>query len=107
MPCTLVNKDVPRTCQGLIGRKITIILSLGMRTFAHHAFYLIITIMKKTTIIYNISIILGLYVEIRHSSDPSDTAISSDLLKTSENIYKQAHVHCYEFSANINTQRSI
>jgi len=79
MPRTLVNKDVPRTCQGLIGRKITIILSLGMRTFAHHAFYLIIIIiiMTKTTIIYNINIILGLYVERRHSTDPSDTATSS------------------------------
>lgn len=30
MPCTLVNKDVSRTCQGLIGRKITIILSFEM-----------------------------------------------------------------------------
>jgi len=75
MPRTLVNKDVPRTCQGLIGRKITIILSLGMRTLAHHAFYLIIIIMTKTTIIYNINIILGLYVKICNFTDPSDAAI--------------------------------
>lgn len=30
MLCTLVNKDISRTCQGLIGRKITIILSFEM-----------------------------------------------------------------------------
>jgi len=39
MPCTLVNKDVSGTCQGLIGRKITIILSFEMWKFTHRVLY--------------------------------------------------------------------
>jgi hypothetical protein len=39
MPCTLVNKDVSRTCQGLIGKKITIILSFEMWKFTHRVLY--------------------------------------------------------------------